>query len=93
VKLKRPESMMKWHLALRIYSNTIPKQSFQPYAGRMSSWVQSSITNLNKRKEKQNSRISDFREVRSEVKESDQGLEKVLKSFPWIPYASTVENP
>jgi hypothetical protein len=73
-------------------ADTSPKQVYQPYAGRMNSWVQSSITNLNIRNEKQTSRVLDFWEVRSEVKESGQDLENVTKIFPQIPQDTMFEN-
>jgi hypothetical protein len=65
-------------------ADTSPKRVYQPYAGRMDSWVQSSITNLNI----QTSRVSDYWEVRSEVKGSGQDLE----NFPRIPQDDTFEN-
>jgi hypothetical protein len=69
-------------------ADTSPKRVHKPYAGRMDSWVQSSITNLNI----QTSRVSDYWEVRSEVKGSGQDLENATKNFPRIPQDNTFEN-
>jgi hypothetical protein len=73
-------------------ADTSLKRVYKPYAGRMDSWVQSSITNLNVRKEKQASGVSGFWEVRSEVDGSGQDLGNATKNFPPIPENNIFEN-
>jgi hypothetical protein len=59
-------------------ADTSLKRVYKPYAGRMDSWVQSSITSL---KEKQASGVSGFWEVRSEVEGSGQVPKTATKTF------------
>jgi hypothetical protein len=73
-------------------ADTSPKMVYKPYAGRMDSWVQSSITNLNVRNENQAAGVSVFWEVRSEVNGSGQDPGNATKNFPRIPEDNTFKN-
>jgi hypothetical protein len=73
-------------------ADTSLKRVYKPYAGRMDSWVQSSIINLNARNEKQASGVSGFREVRSEVNGSSQDPGNATKNFSHIPEDNNFKN-